>query len=93
MMKEKCYRCGEHEIMFLENLYGYTICQSCIKTLALFKDQTIKKHLDNFDPQNYKRFKSKTYKEEIENRLEFVEENYINSKIKLLHVLDRLKHL
>lgn len=93
MRKETCYKCDEHESNRLEDLYGYTICESCIKSLALFKDETIKRHLDNFDPENYKRFNSKTYKKEIENRLTFIEEDYINKRIKLLHVLDRLEQL
>ena len=93
MTKETCYKCGEYESNRLEDLYGFTICESCIKTLALFKDKIIKRHLDNFDPENYKRFNSKTYKQEIENRLKFIEEDFINKKIKLMHVLDRLKQL
>lgn len=93
MNKKTCYKCGEHESNKLEDLYSYTICESCIKTLALFKDETIKRHLDNFDPKNYKRFNSKTYKQEIENRLKFIEEDYINKRIKLMHVLDRLEQL
>ena len=93
MTKTTCYKCGEHENGRLEELYGHSICKYCIKVLALFKDETIRRHLDNFNPQNYKRFNSKTYKQEIENRLKFIEEDYINKRIKLMHVLDRLRQL
>jgi hypothetical protein len=93
MTTATCYKCGENESNRLEYLYGYTICESCIKDLALFKDKTIKRHLDNFDPENYKRFNSKSYKQEIKNRIEFLEQDSISKKIKLLHVLDRLEHL
>lgn len=93
MTKNTCYKCREYDSNQLENLFGYTICASCIKDLGLLKDNTIQRHLTNFNPENYKRFNSQTYRQEIENRIEFLEEDFINKKIKLLHVLDRLEHL
>ncbi|HJN95436.1 MAG TPA: hypothetical protein QGF41_07000 [Gammaproteobacteria bacterium] len=34
-----------------------------------------------------------TYKEEVDYRLNFMEENYIRQRIKLLHIQERLKEI
>ncbi len=83
---EQCRLCGNGDS---DDLYGYAICDECKSGLGLFTDQTIKKHVSMYgDPA-----KKHSYEEEIVERLDFIEKDYVKKKIKLLHVLDRLKNM
>ena len=83
-MSNKCVLCDEEGKEF----YGYTICDSCILGLRLFKDETIKKYRDSYDCKN-----GPAYESEIDYRLDYLEKDYIKKRIKLLHINDRLKHI
>jgi len=80
---KKCFQCGEDG----NELYGYIICDSCRSKLGLFSDETIEKHISIYD----KPAKKRTYEEEIKYRLDFIEKEYTKKRIKLLHILERLK--
>ncbi len=83
-MIDSCILCGEDGT----DLYGYIICDTCKKKLKLIKDETIKKHRAMYDLK-----KDHSYHDEIENRLDLLEKDHIQKKIKLLHIQDRLKHI
>ena len=72
----------------LENLYGFYFCRRCLKKLALHSDKTILKNADQFD-QN----KPISYEEEVTHRLQQMDKNYIKTKVKLMHILERLVEL
>jgi hypothetical protein len=94
MKKKQCYKCDQSlEPNNALELFGYTICKPCKKDLGLLQDRTIEKHLNSFDSSYNSKFDSKSYSEEIDHRLDYIEKYYISSKIKLLHIKDRLKHL
>ncbi len=82
---KKCFQCGEDG----SELYGYTICDSCRSKLGLFSDETIGKHISLYD----KPIKKRSYEEEIKFRLDFIEKEYTKKRIKLLHILERLKDI
>ncbi len=84
-MAKKCFDCGEKGA----DLYGHIVCDECKSSLGLFKDETIKKHIAKYAGSPSK----PSYEEEIQERLEFLGKDYIKKRIKLLHVLDRLKQL
>ncbi|MTI88175.1 MAG: hypothetical protein FH748_09425 [Balneolaceae bacterium] len=86
-----CYRCGAEDENSNINLYGHTICLDCKSKLGLYKDKTIKRHFQSYG-QNPKDERDH-YEDEILYRLDFIKKDYINKKIKLLHILDRLKEL
>ena len=85
-MNNTCFNCPTTETT---TLYGYKICQACAKRLTNNKDETIKKWIAEFKPTA----ESSTFAEDIQFRLDFVEKDYIKSKIKLLSIQDRLKEL
>jgi len=79
-MTKICYNCGKETT---KELFNYPICDSCKSKLKLFTEQTIKKHyLKN--PEEFSK--------EIQRRLDFIEIDYINKKIRLLHVKEQLKN-
>lgn len=90
----QCYKCDQSlESNETIKLFGFTICKSCKKDLGLLQDKTIEKHFKNFDASYNSKFDSKSYAEEIDHRLNYIEKYYISSKIKLLHIKERLEHL
>ena len=80
-----CFQCGNKGI----DMYGYIICDSCKAKLGLFTDETIKKHIILYKSP----LKRRTYEEEINYRLDFINKDYIKKRIKLLHIQERLKHV
>lgn len=86
MKTEKtCSLCGAKGT----EVYGYTICESCKAKLGLFTDETIKKQIARYENSAKKR----SYEEEIDYRLDFIEKDYIKKKIKLLHIQEKLKDI
>ena len=69
------------------NLYGYEICDRCQSSLRLHADKTILKNAESY------RGKLDSYEEEVVHRLESMEKNFAKTKIKLLHILERLTEL
>jgi hypothetical protein len=84
-MKNICFQCGNPG----GNMFGYYICDSCKAKLGLFTDEKIKQHITLFANSTKKR----SYIEEINYRLNFIENDYIKKKIKLLHILERIEHI
>lgn len=80
-MSKTCYNCGKATV---NEMFNYPICDSCKSKLKLFTDETIKKHYSN-NPEEFSN--------EIQRRLDFIEKDYINKKIKLLSVKEQLKSL
>jgi DNA-directed RNA polymerase subunit RPC12/RpoP len=64
-------------------LYDYPICSACESQIALMADETIKKHFSH----------NPSFENEAKFKLDYLEKDYIRKKIKLLHILDRLKYL
>ncbi len=77
-MTKPCYNCRKATA---QELYNYPICDACKAALKLFTEATIKKHYDK-DPAGFSK--------EIQQRLEWIEKDYINKKIKLLHIKETL---
>ena len=77
-MTKPCYNCGKATA---KELYNYPICDSCKSKLKLFSEATIKKYYDK-DQEGFAK--------EIQRRLDLVEIDYINKKIKLLSVKEKL---
>ena len=77
-MTKPCYNCGKATA---KELYNYPICDSCKSKLKLFTEATVKKYYDK-DPEGFSK--------EIQRRLDFIEIDYINKKIKLLSVKEKL---
>jgi len=77
-MTKTCYNCGKATA---KELFNYPICNSCKSKLKLFTEATIKKYYDK-DPEGFAK--------EIQRRLDFIEIDYINKKIKLLSVKEKL---
>lgn len=83
-MKTTCFICGKEG----RNFFGYIICDKCKKNLGLFTDETIKRHI-----YLYKSSKNHTYEKEAKIKLKILEEEYSKKRIKLLHILERIKEI
>ena len=79
-MTKTCYNCGKATA---KELFNYPICDSCKSKLKLLTEATIKKYYDK-DPEGFAM--------EIQRRLDFIEIDYINKKIKLLSVKEKLQN-
>lgn len=77
-MTKPCYNCGKATA---KELYNYPICDSCKSKLKLFTEATINKYYSK-NPEEFSK--------EIQRRLDFIEIDYINKKIKLLHVKEKI---
>lgn len=77
---KKCFNCDNGG----SDMYGYNICDSCKSKLRLFTDKSIKKYSSK-DPEKFSK--------EIDEKLDFLEKDYIKKRIKLLHVKEQLKHM
>jgi len=82
---KSCFQCGNKG----SDIYGYIMCDSCKAKLGLFSDETIKKHIAQYEKPTSKR----SYKEEIDYRLDFIEKDYIKKRIKLLDIKKRLENI
>ena len=90
----RCYKCDEtFNSNVLNVLYGYTVCDSCKKNLWLFHDTTIKKHVAAYNNAKKEDSTHLSYEEDVQQRLDFIEKDYISKKIKLLHIQERLDEL
>lgn len=81
----KCFQCGERGSKFL----GYAVCDACKSKLGLYSDETINKHLERYrtSGNNY------DYEDEVNERLELLEIDYIRKRLKLLHIQQRIQQL
>jgi len=77
-MTKTCYNCGKATA---NELFNYPICDSCKSKLKLLSEATINKHYSK-NPEEFSK--------EIQRRLDFIEKDYINKKIKLLHVKEKI---
>jgi len=74
----KCFQCRKNG----KSLYGYMVCDSCKSKLRLFTDESIRRINESQD-----------LAKEMNRRLEILDNDYIKKRIKILHILDRLKHI
>ncbi|MEM7372951.1 MAG: hypothetical protein AAF587_30295 [Bacteroidota bacterium] len=90
---EQCFKCQGKRGQVSKHIYGYPMCEICYSKLGLLSDTTIKKHaLSHEDTRGYDPLHP-SFEDEINRRLEAVEKSYINTRIKLLHILERLNHM
>ena len=88
-MENTCFKCDGEKVAPLTELFGYTICEACVKDLGLLTDKTIKRHKTKHDTDPELR----NYDDEILYRLDYIKKYYISSKIKLTHLLERIEYL
>lgn len=69
------------------NLYGYVFCERCASKLRLHADNTILKNADTY------RGKQESYEADVIHRLTSLEKSFIQTRVKLLHILERLGEL
>ena len=80
-MSKTCYKCGKETN---KEMFSFPICNDCKSKLRLLSDAKIKKYYS----ENPEKFSS-----EIQSRLEFIEKDYIDKKIKLLYVIEQFSNL
>jgi hypothetical protein len=85
MPKPACCQCSRSSNT--ANIYGYVFCDRCTAKLGLHSDKTILKNSDKYDGDHA------SYEEEVVHRIEAMEKSYIKTKIKLMHILERLAEL
>ena len=86
-IKGHCFKC-KSEVSLLE-MYGHTICEPCFKSLGIFTDATIKRHMKRYSQEKEADETQRNYEEEMNYRLAVIKQNYISSYIKLNHLKDR----
>ena len=89
--KEHCFKC-KGEVSLLQ-LYGHTICDSCFKSLGIFTDATIKRHMKQYAQVKETDESQRNYEEEMNYRLAVIKQEYISSFIKLNYLKDRASQL
>ena len=89
----RCFSCGSTNQSQIKNLYGYDVCDSCEQPLNLYKDHTIRKHIASYEKKRKAVPEGPTYAQEVDYRVEVMEEVYIRRRLKLLHIQSRLKEL
>ncbi|NKB34381.1 MAG: hypothetical protein GKR91_14920 [Pseudomonadales bacterium] len=89
----KCFSCGNSNQSQVEDLYGYPVCESCKPSLGLYKDHTIRKHITDFEKKRESVPENPTYAQEVDFRVNAMEERYIRSRLQLLHIQARVKEL
>ena len=87
-MPETCYRCGATENV--KHLYGYPICSSCIPKLKLFTSKTVDRYVAEFNAAKTQDPSHPTYAEDVDHHLQELERLYINKRIKLLDIREKL---
>ena len=84
--QKSCSQCGAQSK--LSNLYGFVFCVRCESKLGLHSDKTILKNADG-----YATSKPVSYEEEVVERLQKMDRDFIKAKVKLMHILERLGEL
>ena len=87
----RCFSCGNTKQSQIKNLFGHDVCDSCEPTLNLYKDHTIRKHITSYERKREAVPENPTYAQEVDYRVEGMEEVYIRRRLKLLHIQARLK--
>ena len=82
----RCCQCGDARK--LKNLYGYKFCSACESKLGLHQDKTILKNAERFAAT-----KDHSYEQEVVQRLQTMERDFATTKVKLMHILERLNEL
>lgn len=92
-MKNQCDQCGNKNAGQLVELFEYTVCQSCKAILGLLKDETIRKHVKRYAKAQEEVPENPSYANEVSYRIDILAENYIKTRIKLLHIQQRLQQM
>ena len=87
----RCFFCDCSSKSNINNLYNYNVCDSCERTLGLFKDHTIRKSIASYEKKREEVPENPSYRQEVDYRLENGEKSYIKARLKLLHIQARLK--
>jgi len=90
-MSNSCFSCGS--TVKVNDLYGYPVCESCEPSLGLFKDHTILKHVKDYEKKRETVPENPSYKQDVDFRVDAMEERYIRARLKLLHIQARLRDL
>ena len=85
--KGHCFKC-ESEVSLLQ-MYGYIICDPCFKSLGIFTDATIKRHMKQYAQAKEADEMQRNYEEEMDYRLAVIKQDYISSFIKLNFLKER----
>ena len=83
MVEQVCCQCERRGPV--KNFYGYNFCVRCEAKFGLHTDKTIRKNAES-----YARSESIAYEDEVVQRLQAMEKNFVQTKVKLLHILERL---
>lgn len=83
IQENRCCQCGDARK--LKNLYGYNFCSACESKLGLHQDKTILKNAARFAAT-----KEHSYEREVVERLQRMEKDFATTKVKLMHILERL---
>ena len=86
MKEQVCCQCESRRR--LTHLYGYAFCERCESKLRLHSDETVLKNAESYDETKFT-----SYEDEVVHRLAAIEKNFAKTKVKLLHILDRLTEL
>ena len=84
-MSQSCFQCGEQGA----EIFGYTLCDSCTSRLGLFTEETVRKHVEEYDGTHH----YSSYAEEVEDKLKLLENDYYKKRIKLLDIQKKIKNI
>lgn len=90
-MKKECALCGK--MTGTEPLYDYEVCADCRNGLALMSDNTVRRHMDEFEAARRADPSARTYREEVDYRLQELARDTAGKNIRLLHIRGRIKEL
>jgi hypothetical protein len=79
----KCFNCGLNTDI---QKFGIAICTLCEAELRLFTDDTILRQNKEYKSSD----KYASYPDEIADRLQLLEKDFLKKKIKLSHILERI---
>ncbi len=88
-----CQLCNKGSLSSTSDYYGYRLCDDCVSSLGLHKDATIQKNIAVYEKKRQAVPENPTYRQDVEYRLKFIEEDYKRKRIKLLHILDGIGRL
>lgn len=90
-MTRTCFSCGS--TITVKDLYGYPVCESCEPGLGLFKDHTILRHIKAYEKKQQDVPENPSYQQDVDFRVNEMEERYIRARLKLLHIQSRIREL
>lgn len=81
-----CFNCqGSKQTVSV--FFGYPVCDKCKRGLGLYKDETIKRHRDQY------KGKEESFNQEVKKKLDDLKRTTIRKSIKLMHIQKKLLEL